>query len=65
MTLPFEEKNALENTEYFLYSLLDPRKTPRVPLTVRKNARCLLKHYPHRYSRDKLFKNMLDGKAHL
>jgi len=31
MTLPFERKRAVTNTEQFLKDLLDPQKTPRVP----------------------------------
>lgn len=46
MTLFHEEKNALENTKKFLYSLLDPKQTPRVPRQVRENASRVLKHFP-------------------
>lgn len=46
MTLPFERKLAIKNTREFLKSLLDPKKTPKVPLELRKQARSLLKHYP-------------------
>jgi hypothetical protein len=46
MTLPFERKLAIKNTREFLKSLLDPKRTPKVPLSLRKQARSLLKHYP-------------------
>ena len=46
MTLPFERKRAVTNTEQFLRDLLEPQKTPRVPATVRRQAGSLLKHYP-------------------
>ena len=54
MTVPSERYRALERTEEFLYSLLDPKKTPRVPKEVRESARSLLKHYPCAYYRDML-----------
>jgi hypothetical protein len=31
MTLPHEEVNSLKAVRRFLYDLLDPSKTPRVP----------------------------------
>lgn len=46
MTLPYERKNAVDRTRQFLYDLLDPKKTPRVPRAVRENAYRCLKHYP-------------------
>jgi hypothetical protein len=46
MSLPEEEKRALEQTKNFLFDLLDPKKTPRVPRDVRKRASRCLKHYP-------------------
>jgi len=46
MSLPEEEKHALEQTKNFLFDLLDPKKTPRVPRDVRKRASRCLKHYP-------------------
>lgn len=46
MTLPFERSRALVNTREFLRSLLDPRKTPRVPMAVRQQAASCLRHYP-------------------
>ena len=46
MTLPFERYRSVEKTREFLLALLDPRKTPRVPLQIRKEARKCLKHFP-------------------
>lgn len=46
MTLPDERIRAVRNTREFLYTLLDPKKTPKVPRSVRVQARHLLKHYP-------------------
>lgn len=46
MTLPNERFNAVRNAREFLYDLLDPKKTPRVPKSVRTRARNCLKHYP-------------------
>jgi hypothetical protein len=36
-------------TEDFLIRLCDPKQTPRVPASIRKEARGLLKHYPTSY----------------
>jgi len=49
MTIPIERTNAVIRTQKFLYDLLDPKKTPRVPLSVRKDARSLLRHYPSEF----------------
>ena len=47
MTLPYERTRAVLNTQEFLYSLLDPKDTPKVPKDVRQWARRCLKHYPN------------------
>jgi len=49
MTLPCEQVSALVYTEHFLKDLLDPKKTPRVPRGVRRQAYRLLRHYPMRF----------------
>ena len=49
MTIPIERTNAVLNVERFLMDLLDPKKTPRVPSEVRKQASSLLKHYPRKF----------------
>jgi hypothetical protein len=46
MTLPIERTTAVIRTQRFLIDLLDSKKTPRVPLSVRKQALSLLRHYP-------------------
>ena len=46
MTLPLERSRSLKNTRDFLYNLLDPKKTPRIPKEIRKQAYYLLKHFP-------------------
>lgn len=46
MTVPVERTNAVNFTRSFLYDLIDPQKTPRVPKAVRQRALSLLRHYP-------------------
>ena len=50
MTLPYEEVNSLKAVRQFLYDLLDPSKTPRVPRAIRQRAHRLSKHYPMDFS---------------
>ncbi len=56
MTLPYEEHQSLQRTLNFLYELLDPKKTPRVPKHIRQRASSLAKHYPLPYKIDELYK---------
>jgi hypothetical protein len=49
MTMPNERRWAIENTRIFLSDLMDPKKTPRVPSAIRKEAYRCLKHYPGEY----------------
>lgn len=49
MTTPDERTNAVLNVERFLMDLRNPKKYPRVPSEVRKEASRLLKHYPSQY----------------
>lgn len=49
MTVPVERTNAVIYTEQFLCDLLDPKKTPRVPKSIRQQASRLLRHYPSRF----------------
>ena len=60
MTIPIERTNAVLNTEQFLLDLCQPSKTPRVPKTVREQARRLLRHYPRKYDLDSVV-NGWDG----
>lgn len=55
MTMPSERTAAVLNTREFLLELLDPKKTPRVPLEIRKRASMLLKHYPTGFYFDEMF----------
>lgn len=58
MTLPFERTNALLNTRYFLWALIDPKQTPKVPLNVRRWARSCIKHYPSEHDIEKIAKKL-------
>ena len=46
MTIPTERTRAVFAARSFLYDLLDPRKTPKVPRAVRVRAGMVLRHYP-------------------
>jgi hypothetical protein len=60
MTLPDERYRALKWAETFLQDLLDPAKTPRVPKSVRAQARAVLRHYPGSYYIDELARRAPD-----
>ena len=47
--MPNERRRAVNTTRQFLLDLLDPKKTPRVPSAIRKEAGRCLKHYPGNY----------------
>ena len=47
--MPSERAEAVLNTRQFLVELLDPKKTPRVPMAVRTQASRCLRHYPSEY----------------
>jgi hypothetical protein len=49
MTLFKEKVNALRLMKQFLYDLMDPKKTPKVPKSIRLQARSVLKHSPAMY----------------
>jgi len=46
MTMPDERYRSLLYVRDFLYDLLDPEMTERVPAAVRQRARRMLRHYP-------------------
>ena len=46
MTLPDERYRAVVQTIQFLTDLCNSNVTPRVPKTIRQQARSLLRHYP-------------------
>jgi len=47
MTTQDESLRAVDNTRLFLLALLDPKRTPGVPRTIRQWASRLAKHYPN------------------
>lgn len=56
MTLPYERLRAVNGTRDFLYDLLDPKKTPRVPKDIRRQALRCLRHYPSEYDMEETSK---------
>lgn len=52
MTVPCERTRAVIYTENFLKDLLDPKKTPKVPKSIRLRASSLLRHYPTKFEMD-------------
>ena len=46
MTMPKESVYAINRTRTFLRTLLDPKKTPKVPRAIRDEASGCLRHYP-------------------
>lgn len=56
MTVPVERTNAVVWTHDFLVELLDPKATPRVPKSIRDQARRLLRHYPSQFEMDVIAK---------
>lgn len=63
MTVPVERTNAVIWTESFLKDLLDPKKTPRVPKSVRQQAARCLRHYPSQWEMDTIAARE-DGESH-
>ncbi len=49
MTIPVERTRAVLYTRDFLFDLIDPRKTPKVPRAIRQQASRCLRHYPGIY----------------
>jgi hypothetical protein len=58
MTLPDERYRALKCGKQFLYDLIDPKKTPRVPKNIRRQALWVLRHYPDDYHFEMIAKKM-------
>ena len=56
MTLPDERYRAVNSVREFLRGLLDPKETPRIPRSVRREAYYLLKHFPLEYEMQELAK---------
>ena len=59
MTLPYEQYHAINNTRNFLLSLMDSKQT-KVPLSIRKRARELLKHYPMECEANDMVRHMVE-----
>jgi hypothetical protein len=49
MTLPNERYRAIQYAKRLCEDLIDPRKTPRVPKEIRKQAYGVLRHFPEEY----------------
>lgn len=60
VTLPDERYRALIWAEKFLEDLQDPKKTPRVPRSIRAQARSVLRHYPGAYYVDQMARRSPD-----
>jgi hypothetical protein len=58
MTLPDERLRALKCGKQFLYDLINPKSTPRVPKEVRQRALWVLRHYPDDYHIDLISKRL-------
>lgn len=58
MTLPDERYRSIKYTRDFLFELMDPKQTPRVPKDIRRRAASLLKHYPGDYYMDQVADQM-------
>jgi hypothetical protein len=56
MTLPNEWFISMRKNREFLFDLLNPEKTPRVPSEIRKRASECLKHFPMKPEIDDLEK---------
>ena len=49
MTMPDERYRAIMYAQSLCEDLLDPKKTPRVPKSIRKRALGVLRHFPEDY----------------
>jgi hypothetical protein len=50
MTTIDERYQAIQNARSFMYKLMDPEITPKVPKKIREEARAMLKHFPHEFA---------------
>ena len=60
MTLPDERYRSIQNARRFLQDLMDSKKTPKVPRSVRQHAYAILRHYPGDYDLERLAKKSPD-----
>ena len=65
MTLPDERYRAVLAAERLLRDLCDPAKTPRVPSSVRAQARSVLRHYPSDYDMERCIEGAMVFAKHL
>jgi hypothetical protein len=49
MTLPDERYRAIMNAKKLCEDLIDPKKTPRTPKYIRRQASGVLRHFPDEY----------------
>ena len=54
MTTATERTRSLVYARDFLLELLDPKKTPRVPRAIRREAGNRLRHYPAKWEIDQI-----------
>jgi hypothetical protein len=54
MTIPYERFKAVKSAREFLGDIIDPKKTPRVPKEVRRQALFVLRHYPLDYEMERV-----------
>lgn len=54
MTLPHERYNAVQRTRQFLIELCDPKKSPRIPKRIRREAYYCLRHFPSNFDLDRM-----------
>lgn len=57
MTLPDERTRSILYARRFLWALLDPKQTPKVPRNVRQWAYRALRHYPSKWEIRQLAEN--------
>ena len=60
MTLPDERYRAVMQTAKFLQALSHSGELKRIPLSVRQEARALLRHYPSEYDMKKVSQTSAD-----
>lgn len=65
MTTAEEKGKALIYARDFLRDLLDPKKYPKVPKIVRKQAANRLRHYPYDYELEEISDYFLDKDGQL
>lgn len=60
MTMPDEKYRALKKAKEFLLSLMNSKKTPKVPKAIRIEAYRVLKHFPWEHDLEELAKRCPD-----